>query len=200
MVKYILTAITALFIGLSATAKEPRTVLIHLTDNTQVKGQIVEMVNGAYKVKTKTLGELTIKADDIARIDYKAETVAKADDTYTPPSVSQGLSTADRTNALFGFEEILQSMLGDPETMKDIQQLAEDPEFMAVINDPEITKAIESGNFMALAKNRKIWGLMDHPKVKELSRQMEGGEATDSQPETPAKPEQTPESEPQTAN
>jgi hypothetical protein len=159
-------------------APAPREVAFLLQDKTTVRGAIVSFQQDVYEVATQSLGVVKIPAGSIVRIDYApgsapaataAASVAPAA-TAATPTAPQGLGDKDRFSALFGFEAIMKTIMGDPQTLAKVEQLANDPAFAAVIADPEITKAIEDGNFVSLATNKKILALMEHPVVKELTQ------------------------------
>jgi hypothetical protein len=89
------------------------------------------------------------------------------------------LGQTDQITALFGFETILKNLMGDPELMQKVQKLAEDPEFIAILDDPQIRKAIEDGNFLALSRHPKIWGLLNHPTVKGIAKDLQAKPAAE---------------------
>lgn len=173
-----LLALLVLPLHLAWTAPAPREVAFLLHDETTVRGTIVSLKDEVYEVATRSLGVVKIPAATIARIDYAPTAATTAAAAAAPGAAAAtptapaptGLGDRDRLSALFSFEAILKSIMGDPQALAKVEQLANDPAFAAVLNDPEISKAIEDGNFVSLATNKKILALMKHPVVKELSQ------------------------------
>ena len=56
--------------------------------------------------------------------------------------------------------------------MSQIQSMAQDPTLQAILNDPEIKRALEAGDFGSLMSNPKIHQLMNHSTVKEITQQI----------------------------
>ncbi len=153
-----------------------------LKDKSEVRGVILTYSNGVYEVQTEALGKVSIKADKIAAIDYLPIAAKETKPADTPASLSMG-DTSARVDAFFGFEQILQTLMSDPAMLEKIQGLANDPQFQALADDPEIRKAIENGNIFSLAQNKKLWELMDHPTVKEITRTLSEGGSLQNQAE-----------------
>jgi hypothetical protein len=175
-----LVLLLALPLHLLVAAPAPREVAFVLQDKTTVRGTIVSFQQDVYEVATQSLGVVKIPAGSIVRIDYAPDSAPAATATASPApaataatptaATAPGLGDKDRLSALFSFESILKTIMGDPQALAKVEQLANDPAFAAVLDDPEITKAIEDGNFVSLATNKKILALMEHPVVKELSQ------------------------------
>jgi hypothetical protein len=69
--------------------------------------------------------------------------------------------------------EVLQErMEARPDLVGAIHQLQSDPEFQDVLGDPEIRKALESGDTAALLANPKINNLTKHPAVQDLTKKL----------------------------
>ncbi len=69
-------------------------------------------------------------------------------------------------------EALQERMEAQPEVMDAIRQLQSDPQFQDVLNDPEIRKALESGDAAALLANPKINSLTDHPAVQDITKKL----------------------------
>jgi len=69
--------------------------------------------------------------------------------------------------------ELLQDrMLSQPETMEAVRTLQSDPEFQDVLKDPEVLRALESGNTDALLTNPKINSLVNNPAVQDITKKL----------------------------
>ncbi len=63
-------------------------------------------------------------------------------------------------------------MLSDKETMSLIQTLQSDPEFNKILEDPEIMKAVNSGDIAALQANPRFMMLLNNATVKEIVKKV----------------------------
>ncbi len=59
-----------------------------------------------------------------------------------------------------------------PDVMDALRQLRSDAAFQDVLDDPEIRKALESGDTAALLANPKINNLTSHPAVQDITRKL----------------------------
>ena len=69
-------------------------------------------------------------------------------------------------------EALQEHMEAQPEVMDTIRRLQSDPQFQDILNDPEIVKALESGDNAALLANPKINNLMNHPAVQDITKKL----------------------------
>jgi len=71
-------------------------------------------------------------------------------------------------------EGLKEQMLGDAGIMKLIMALQSDPQMQALLNDPAVMNAIQSGDLGALLQNPAFLKLLDNPRVKEIEKMMQG--------------------------
>ena len=69
-------------------------------------------------------------------------------------------------------ETLAERISSQPETMDALRALQSDPQFQEVLNDPEVVRALESGNTGALLANPKITNLMNHPAVQDITKKL----------------------------
>jgi len=69
-------------------------------------------------------------------------------------------------------EALQERIESQPETREAIRALQSDPTFQDVLSDPEITRALESGDMAALLANPKINGLVNHPAVQDITKKL----------------------------
>ena len=69
-------------------------------------------------------------------------------------------------------EALQERMEERPDVVDAIRQLQSDPEFQDVLGDPEIRKALESGDTAALLANPKINNLTKHPAVQDITKKL----------------------------
>ena len=89
--------------------------------------------------------------------------------------VAQGYSGAPSVPAEIQEKQVeaLQDQIeSQPDTMEAIRSLQSDPAFQDILNDPEITRALESGDMAALLANPKIGALVNHPIVQDVSKKL----------------------------
>lgn len=65
-----------------------------------------------------------------------------------------------------------QRMLNDPGIMALIMSLQNDPEMQALLSDPAVANAVQSGDLSALTSNPKVLQLLNKPQVKEIEQKM----------------------------
>lgn len=59
-------------------------------------------------------------------------------------------------------------MLGDPETVRLIEELKKDPSMQEILKDEELLKAIERGDLSQVEGDPKIKALMDSPAFQKI--------------------------------
>lgn len=129
---------------------------IELTDGSTLKGELLSLKDGAYEIKTQSLGVLQIPQEDVALVSYKTKGVtAKGSGTASPDSTV--------------LADLEQQIVGNPETLSLIMGLGNDPTIQAVISDPEIKAAIARGDFEMLMAHPKIQQMMRHPTVRKIT-------------------------------
>jgi hypothetical protein len=83
-----------------------------------------------------------------------------------------GASTVPEQKADTQVEALQDHIQAQPEMMDAIRALQSDPTFQDVLSDPEIVRALESGNTAALLTNPKINHLAEHPAVQDLTKKL----------------------------
>ena len=87
-------------------------------------------------------------------------------------SVAQEVTGPSAPQQLQQLESLQQRIEAQPEMMEAVRGLLDDPAFQEVLNDPEITAAVESGNLAVLLTNPKIAALVNHPTVQDMSKKI----------------------------
>lgn len=171
-----------------------------LKDRSQLRGRILSFKDGVYRISNPVLGELDLPTgkllmvvfDDSALPGVAAPGAAAAGGpagaagntgataSSAKPAGQVQLGLDDSLKAVFSIEGVMQSLTSDKDSLDEIAKLAEDPEVQALLNDPQVLKAIEGSDFSALANNPKVQALMKNPRVQKLTRKAEAG--TDKKP------------------
>ncbi len=70
-------------------------------------------------------------------------------------------------------QALQQKMMSDPEIMNMIQSLQNDPDFQQILQDPEIMKAVSSGDINALMANPKFTRILDKKTVHDIGTKLQ---------------------------
>jgi len=141
-------------------ASPPRKATIVLQDETQIVGTVMSLKGGVYHVRSEALGELKIPAERVARITFGS-------DSSRPAAPLAGLEQAPTGDL---FDGVLKSLMSNQAVMGKVEKLQQDKDMQAILNDPEIMKAIENRDIMKLLNNEKLRLLMEKPAVKNITK------------------------------
>ena len=183
--------LAACLLGFGVAAAEPvatpTKVVIQLKDQSQVVGEMVGLRDGVYQVRTESLGILRIPQSNIAGIVFDRSALAGERPVAGsgPAAAGQPTGAAAGADASPDLAPLFKSITSNPDLMGKIEGLKEDADIQAVVNDPEIMKAVASGNFKALLENEKVKALMDNPQIQSLTK-----EVAATPPAVPAPPPQ----------
>jgi hypothetical protein len=148
---------------LIAAASRAETATIHLTDGSQVRGEVISLKGGFYTIRGEALGTLEIPQEKIRLVEYGAAAGASG--------------TASDANAGSAIDGLQQQMLGNPAVLQMIQALQTDPEIRALVSDSalqqRIAQALTSGNLESLMNDPQLLRLMQNPKIQAITRQVQ---------------------------
>ncbi len=130
---------------------------IDLIEGSAIIGEVQSLSNGIYTIKSESLGVIKIEASKIRAIHPIS------------PSLGAESGNGNPAGELKSFQE---KMLSDREIMSLIEALQDDPEFNKVLEDPEIMKAVNSGDIAALQANPLFMKLLNNTTVKEIGRKV----------------------------
>ena len=123
---------------------------IQLLDGSLIQAEIISFSNGVYKLRSESLGTLSIAEDRVQSI---------------RPNQLQILGTPNKLQATdppIGqkVQGLQQKLISDPKTMEMLIDLQSDPSMSSVLKDKELMQAIQQGNIRKVIKNPKIKKLM----------------------------------------
>lgn len=72
-------------------------------------------------------------------------------------------------------EQLKERMQNDGGSMALVRALLSDPQMQALLNDPTVLRAAQSGDFSALLNNPNVMKLLTNPKVQEIGKRMQQG-------------------------
>jgi hypothetical protein len=126
---------------------------IELTDGSVVTGEVVSMSGGVYTIRTDAMGTITVPDSKVRSIRAKGSS-----------SASAGIGGQVRP--------LQERMESDPAVMEMIRGLKDDPQFQKVLEDPEMMRAVESGDIGTLMANPKFLQLMNNATVRDIQNKM----------------------------
>lgn len=148
---------SVLFLAQEARAGEIR--VIELRDGSVVTGEVVSLINGKYTIRSASLGTVLIEESKVRVI--------------RPVSASAVANSGTPPDNMAGDVHVLQDkMMNDKEIMSKIQSLQNDPEFMKILEDPEVVKAVNSGDIAALMANPQFLKLMNNSVVRDIGQKV----------------------------
>ncbi len=139
---------------------------IELKDGSRIEGEIQSLENGMYTIRSSSIGTVHIAQSNIVRIVYNGD----------PPNAAgslQSKSSAQSEGVSHDIQQMQMSLAQDPKSMQSIMSLQSDPQIQAILNDPAIIKAIQSGDYMSLLSNPKIQALESNEHVKQVVKAQE---------------------------
>jgi hypothetical protein len=145
---------------------------IELRDGSVISADLVGVGNGVYRVRSATLGEVTIPESAVLAIrpataGAAAPTSAATSAAAPNPAPGAGAQTVD-------LAAIQQQLLDNPQTMEAITRLQSDPGIQAALADPQFVAMIMSGNVEALRTDPRFQRLLENPAIRALIGQVLG--------------------------
>jgi hypothetical protein len=132
---------------------------IELRDGSIVTGEVVSLTNGKYTIRSGSLGNVQIEESKVLAIRPVAAPAA-ANSGATPDNTAGDVRT------------LQDRMMNDKEVMSKIQSLQNDPEFLKIMEDPEVMKAVNSGDISALMANPQFLKLMNNSIVRDIGQKV----------------------------
>jgi hypothetical protein len=138
---------------------------IYLNDGSVLAGEIISINNGVYSIQTESMGLININKLKISSINFVSR-------SKISPSESKKTNGTGNGAILEQASVLSKTIMADEEIMKMIMGLQNNPDFKAVLNDPEIMNAINTGNIEVLLSNPKFLKLMNNSDVGSINRQL----------------------------
>jgi hypothetical protein len=135
---------------------------LKLKDGSTISGEVLSMQNGQYEIFSNSLGKLKINASMVNSIEYGVPKMV--------PSQDRSPNDLLDKNKLQSFQR---EMFSDGQVMNLMLSLQNHPVVREILSDPELMKAITSGNINMLQNNSRIAELMKIPVVQEITKQIQ---------------------------
>ncbi len=133
---------------------------IVLKDGSRINGKVISMQGGTYQVQTPSMGIISLKQSQVQSISQGGV----PDAAPSEPAFQAGQSAV---------QSLQSSMSADQGLMSSILQLQSDPDMQAVLNDPEVMRAVQTFDLDALTSNPKIQKLMNNHKVQSIQQRVQ---------------------------
>jgi hypothetical protein len=159
MTKYT-SVVLLLIVVLASPAFSAKTGELELADGSVVRGEILSVNGGVYRIRTETLGEISLDESKIKNIRLEGAPGG------TPEKKGIEAFTNEQVKAL------KDRLADDPEIMSLLAELGNDPAVQEVLKDPEIMHAVMTNDFSALLSNPKLKQILENPKIKEISKRV----------------------------
>ena len=128
---------------------------IKLMDGSLIQAEIISFSNGVYKLRSESLGTLSIAEDRVQSIRPNQLQIPGTPNKLqaTDPPIGQKV------------QGLQQKLISDPKTMDMLLDLQSDPSMSSVLKDKELMRAIQQGKISKVIKNPKIQKLMKSKAV-----------------------------------
>jgi len=145
--------------------------IITLKDTSVIRAKVIDDAGGFFLIKSPALGEIKIRSTDILSIKQTNPQSAILPSTALSSSASE-VAFPEKTEAA-GEQSALaakvQGFIASGSGGGAVAQLAKNPAIMkAVVSDPNVMKAIQSGDTAALRESPAVKQLLSDPQTKSL--------------------------------
>lgn len=168
MNKVFFSCILLLSVATAVFAEDEQTIT--LKDGSQIKGVLTKVENGIYTVKTPIIGDVHVAIGDVSTISngpaatpLGASTGSSGPVDYSSPPPPTMRSAMDQQ-----IESSQKQILSDPQSVAILQQMAENPEIMRALQDPELVRAVSNHDYAAVQGNPAVQKLMNDPQFHAL--------------------------------
>jgi hypothetical protein len=148
---------------------------ITLKDKSVIRAQVTEISGGYYRLKSPVLGEMQIPTAGVISIQPDA---APAQPSNTPTSDNLTIGPSAATQPSPAQQDInslqstltskVQNLVSTKEGLNAVMAFSGNKDVKAVMNDPQVMKAIQNGDYQALMKSPAMKQLIDNPQTKAL--------------------------------
>ena len=126
----------------------------------------------------------TYKWTDSAGTVHFSESLAEVPASYRKSAKPLGINTSpgssatsslpsQSSNDFSGVAALKDRMLQDQGVMEQIRALQHDPEMQVLLSNPEVIRAVQSGDYSVLVTNPAFLRLLNNPRVKEIGKRMQ---------------------------
>ena len=119
-------------------------------------------------------------ADTLGAVPAEQRNSARPHGMYAGPPSDRSMSLTFAESRPSGsvtpaVDELKERMMKDEVTMALIASLVNDPDIQAILADPSIVRAVQSGDVGALEKNPDFMKLLNNSRVRAIENRMQSG-------------------------
>ncbi len=160
---------TIIFCFVAITASAEMSSIIKLTDGSELAGEVLSLKSGIYSIRTESLGTIKVSKDKVSQIKFQSiNSMEQKNEVSSDGNINQADSVIKSQ-----VSSMSKQLLGDKDVMSSILSLQNDPDFKAVLNNPDILKAVKSGDISTLLTHPDFQKLLNHSAVKDISKKVE---------------------------
>ena len=141
---------------------------ILLKDGSRIRGEVVSMSNGMYEIRTQSMGIIKLGSRQIQSIS-QAGSSGGSSAMDTARETAQNLQNKMTSSTM---ESIQSTIANSPGLMNSIMSLQNDPKMQAILQDPELMKAVHNMDFKTLSNHPKMKALMNSQEVRAITNQV----------------------------
>jgi len=130
-----------------------------LMDGSVIQGEILSFSKGIYKINSEVLGTISLPEE-------KIRAIKPVRNSGSQVKSSNGLN--EPTPGVQKIDQMQDRMLGDPETVRLIEGLKNNPSVQSILQDRELMRAIEQGNLNRVGEDPKIKALMNDKTIGKI--------------------------------
>jgi hypothetical protein len=168
-----LAAAVVLFSTTAALADDGSEIrIVTLQDGSVIRAQVPGSSGGFYTVRSATLGEMKIPVENVVSImsatDPGAPSARPAVSATPAGSAQQAVSQTGVAGLQSALASQVRSFVSTSDGMAAVTQFSQNPDMKAVLSDPALAKAIQTGDYNALMNSPAVRRLMANPETKAL--------------------------------
>jgi len=148
-----------IFIFLVSTAEASSLSRFELKDGSVIQGEILSFSGGVYRINSDALGTVSLPEKKIRAIKPAHNSGSQAENSNESKSPNPGAQE---------IEQMQGRMLNDPETVRLIGELQNNPSVQKILQDEELMKAIAQGNLARVGEDPKIKALMNDKTIGKI--------------------------------
>ena len=134
---------------------------VQLVDGRVISGKIISFKEGAYTLRSDSLGTITVDESQIQLIRMDPSSA----DLWAPAGTTN--DSIEKT-----MESLQKSIANDPQIMELIRTLQNDPHIEALIQDETIMDAVNAGDISSLMANPEFIKLFENPSIQQIQKEM----------------------------
>jgi len=152
-------AVFGIALTLSPALSAQQQARIELNDGSTLRGDLISLDNGHYRIKTHHLGIIELNASDVSSLSI-GDAAAVTNPAVPPP--------AGPSAQLQGLQR---GLMSDQTSMNMIMKLADDPAIQAILNNPDLMRAVSNGDIATLSRTPEFTRLLNNPKIRAIQQQ-----------------------------